>query len=316
MPKVNGCTNTEFHGEFENFCQNENYFQIRPPKITALLCPFPALSPAETSLFPRNFAESSIVGYQTTTLTKGANKSFALQFESLENPGQAVRIDNLFPGTTFKAGASWTAADQIWAWDATANNWAKYAYYENKRVTPVVPAGWYKYNFLTDQSFVAVTDSDVVQPGETFLYMRNQSGSIELQMSGLVRDMADATQSFTITKGVNVFMAYPWPVELTIAEISTKATHSNLKAGASWTAADQIWAWDTTANNWAKYAYYENKRVTPVVPAGWYKYNFLTDKSFVAVTDADKVAAGEGFLYIRNQSGTNTITWNAITPAE
>ena len=161
----------------ENFCQNENYFQIRPPKITALLCPFPALSPAETSLFPRNFAESSIVGYQTTTLTKGANKSFALQFESLENPGQAVRIDNLFPGTTFKAGASWTAADQIWAWDATANNWAKYAYYENKRVTPVVPAGWYKYNFLTDKSFVAVTDADKVAAGEGFLYIRNQSGT-------------------------------------------------------------------------------------------------------------------------------------------
>ena len=111
-------------------------------------------------------------------------------------------------------------------------------------------------------------------------------------------------------------MAYPWPVELKIAELSTKATHSNLKTAATWAGSDQIWAWDTTANNWAKYAYYANPRATPAVPAGWYKYNFLTDNSFSAVTDADKIAAGEGFLYVRNVSGTNVITWNALTPAE
>ena len=258
----------------------------------------------------------NIVGYNTATVTRPNKKTFALQFESPENPGQAIRIDNLFPGTTFKAGAGWVASDQIWAWDATANNWAKYAYYENKRSNPQVPAGWYKYNFLTDLSFVALTDADVVQPGQTFLYIRNQSGSITLQMAGQIKAMTDATQSVSITRPNKVFMAYPWPVELKIAEISTKATHSNLKAGAGWVASDQIWAWDATANNWAKYAYYENKRAQPAVPAGWYKYNFLTDNSFVAVTDADKVSAGEGFLYIRNQSGTNVITWNALTPAE
>ena len=259
---------------------------------------------------------SNIVGYQTATLTKGANKTFALQFESPENPGQAISIDNLFPGTTFKAGGSWGGSDQIWAWDTTVNNWAKYAYYENKRATPAVPAAWYKYNFLTDKSFSDLTSTDVVRPGQTFLYIRNQSGSIVLQMAGQIKSMSDATQSFTVTKGDNVFVAYPWPVELKIAELSTKATHTNLKAGGSWGGSDQIWAWDTTANNWAKYAYYENKRATPAVPAGWYKYNFLTDKSFVAVTDADKVSAGEGFLYVRNQSGTNVITWDALSPAE
>ena len=300
----------------KTFAKNENYFQIRSPKITALLCPFPALSLAETTRFPRNCVESTIVGYQTATVTRPNKKTFALQYESIQNPGQAVNIADLFPGTTFKAGASWGAADQIWAWDATANNWAKYAYYENKRVSPAIPAGWYKYNFLTDNSFTPVTEDDVVQPGQTFLYIRNQSGSIELVMSGMVKDMTDATQSVSVTRPNKVFMAYPWPVDLKIAEISTKATHSNLKAGASWGAADQVWAWDASANNWAKYAYYENKRVSPALPAGWYKYNFLTDKSFVAVTDDDKVGPGEGFLYIRNASGTNVITWNALQSAE
>ena len=271
---------------------------------------------AETPRFSRNCVGSNIVGYQTATVAKSNKKTFALQYESLQNPGQAVNIANLFPGTTFKAGATWAAADQIWVWSATANNWAKYAYYANPRVSPAVPAGWYKYNFLTDKSFVAVTEDDVVQPGQTFLFIRNQTGSIELIMSGLVKDMADASQTFSIAKGNKVFMAYPWPVDLKIADISTKATHSNLKAGATWAAADQVWAWDTTANNWAKYAYYANPRVSPAVPAGWYKYNFLTDKSFVAVTDDDKVGPGEGFLYIRNQTGTNVITWNALEAAE
>ena len=280
--------------------------------FSALLCPIPALSPEETPEFPRNFTESTIVGYQTATVTSPNKKTFALQYESIQNPGQAVNIANLFPGTTFKAGAGWAACDQIWAWDATANNWAKYAYYENKRLS--APAGWYKYNFLTDKSFVPVTSEDVVLPGQTFLYIRNQTGSIELLMSGLVKDMTDATQSVSITSPNKVFMSYPWPIELKISEISTKATHSNLKTGAGWAACDQIWAWDTTANNWAKYAYYENKRLS--APAGWYKYNFLTDKSFVAVTDDDKVGPGEGFLYIRNQTGTNVITWNALQSAE
>lgn len=117
---------------------------------------------------------ANIVGYQTATVAKPNKKTFALQFESLENPGQAVRIDNLFPGTTFKAGASWAAADQIWTWDTTENTWAKYAYYANTRANPPVPAGWYKY---VDNSFVAVTDADKVAPGEGFLYVRNQSGT-------------------------------------------------------------------------------------------------------------------------------------------
>ena len=255
---------------------------------------------------------ANIVGYTSATVTKPNKKTFALQFESLTNPGEPVNIADLFPGTTFKAGANWTASDQIWVWDTTANNWAKYAYYEWTRTEPKKPAGWYKYNFLTDNSFVAVTADDVVQPGQTFLYIRNVAGSISLSMSGQVKEMTDATQSYTVTKPNKVFMSYPWPVELKISEISTKATHTNLKPGANWTASDQVWAWDAAANNWAKYAYYEWTRTEPKKPAGWYKYNFLTDNSFVPVTDADKVAPGEGFLYIRNVAGSNTITWKAL----
>ena len=120
---------------------------------------------------------ANIVGYSTATVTRPNKKTFALQFESPTNPGQAIRIDNLFPGTTFKAGANWAGSDQIWAWDATANTWAKYAYYENKRATPAVPAGWYKYNYLTDNSFVAVTDADKIGAGEGFLYARNATGT-------------------------------------------------------------------------------------------------------------------------------------------
>ena len=156
-----------------------------------------------------------------------------------------------------------------------------------------------------------MTAEDVVQPGQTFLYIRNVAGSVTLTMSGQVKALNDNTQSYTVTKPNKVFMTYPWPVEFKISELSTKATHTNLKAASSWTACDQIWAWDAAANNWAKYAYYEWKR-TPVQPAGWYKYNFLTDLSYVPVTDDDKVYPGEGFLYIRNVAGSNTITWKPL----
>ena len=78
-------------------------------------------------------------------------------------------------------------------------------------------------------------------------------------------------------------------------------------------AADQIWRWDTTVNGWAKYFYEKTGRGASAKYA-WKKYNYAQDK-VEDLTDADKLAPGEGFLF-RRAGETMTFTWKALQSAE
>ena len=69
---------------------------------------------------------------------------------------------------------------------------------------------------------------------------------------------------------------------------------------------DQIWRWDTTKNGWAKYGYQKPARSGT---AAWRKYD---GASFVDLTEDDKIAAGEGFLYFRGGAATLTLTFAAL----
>ena len=62
---------------------------------------------------------------------------------------------------------------------------------------------------------------------------------------------------------------------------------------------------------WAKYFY--EKKGRPAVYA-WKKYNYAEDK-VEDLTNADKLAPGEGFIFTR-AGETLTFTWKALQVAE
>ena len=196
--------------------------------------------------------------------------------------------------------------DQIWRWDTTENGWVKYGYQKPRNGT----AAWRKYD-TSGKTFSELTDTDVVLPGETFLYFRGGSATATLTLAGAVKEVT-ASPSYTISKGYYQFVARPWPVGFKLSELGEVATWSAITSVASWGGTmDQIWRWDTTSNGWVKYGYQKPRNGT----AAWRKYD-ANSKTFSELTDDDAIGPDEGFLYFRGGSAALTLTFNALQSAE
>ena len=258
---------------------------------------------------------SNVVGYKTATVAKGNNKAFSLNLSKVGSAEAGVKINELFTIDAISAIAAWgDGMDQVWRWDATVNKWAKYGYHQNPRGNPALAPAWRKYDSATG-TFAELTDDDVVLPGETFLFYRGGNATATLTLAGQVNEFT-ATKSYSIAKGYNQFVAYPWPVEIKLSELPNIATFSSIAAIAAWgDGMDQIWRWDTTVNKWAKYGYHQNPRGNPALPAAWRKYDASTG-TFSELTDDDKSLADEGFLYYRGGNATLTLTFNSLQAAE
>ena len=253
----------------------------------------------------------------TTTVKKSYPKTFAVTLTDVADPTGPIAIDKLFTINNIKAAAAFgDGMDQIWRWDTTANNWAKYGYMQNPRMPGFTTAAWRKYNGKTTTDFAELTDADVIKPGETFLYKRGGSADANLTLAGQVKEFT-ASPSYLLKKSYPQFIAYPWPVEISLLNLGEIATFSNLKAAAAFgDGMDQIWRWDTVANNWAKYGYMQNPRMPGFTTAAWRKYNGKTTTDFAELTEADKIAAGEGFLYKRGGTADLTLTFKPLQAAE
>ena len=196
------------------------------------------------------------------------------------------------------------------------NGWAKYFYEKSGRGSSATYA-WKKWNYA-ESKVEALTNVDVVNPGETFLFRRTGgAGVITLTLSGQVTEFT-ATKSYPIPDGGNIFMAYSWPVEIKIANLNALVNDDTAAAffgGGNFDGADQIWCWDTTVNGWAKYFYEKSGRGSSATYA-WKKWNYAESK-VEALTDADKLVPGEGFLFRRTGgAGALTFTWKALHAAE
>ena len=253
-----------------------------------------------------DITSANTVGYITSTVPKGGSKTFAITLTDCANPGAPVRVDNLLSSSDF-FGSSFDGADQIWRWDTTVQKWAKYFY--EKKGRPAVYA-WKKWDYAESKA-EDLTDADVVNPGETFIFTR-AGEEITLTLSGQVKEFT-ATPSYSIPKGGSVYMAYPWPVEIKISDLQSLVAGDTYSAffGSSFDGADQIWCWDTTVQKWAKYFY--EKKGRPAVYA-WKKWNYTANKA-EDLTDADKLAPGEGFIFTR-AGETLTFTWKPLQSAE
>ena len=263
---------------------------------------------AAVGLAADGLSSANVVGYISATIPGSGNKTFAVTLTDCANPGAPVRVDKLFTSDDF-FGSGFDSADQIWRWDTTANGWAKYFYEKNGRGAEATYA-WKKWDYA-EQKVLDITDADAVAPGETFLFRRMGNAPITLTLSGQVSEFT-ATSAYSIPGSGNIFMAYPWPVEVKLADLQNLVTPETYAAfyGSGFDSADQIWRWDTTANGWAKYFYEKNGRGAAATYA-WKKWNYAEGK-VEDLTDADKLAPGEGFLFRRMGNATLTFTWKAL----
>ena len=257
---------------------------------------------------------ANTVGYVSATIPAGGNKTFAVTLTDCANPGAAVRVDQLLASEDFY-GNSFANADQIWRWDTTVNKWAKY-FYERKGRPGQYTYAWKKYNYA-ESKVEDITGVDVVEPGETFIFTRaGAADSISLTLSGQVAEFT-VTPAYQIPAGGNVFMAYPWPIEIKISALESLVAAETYAAfyGNSFANADQIWRWDASINKWAKY-FYERKGRPGQYTYAWKKWNYAESK-VEDLTNDDVVHAGEGFIFTRaGAAETLNFQWKALQAAE
>ena len=259
---------------------------------------------------------ANTVGYVTATISASGNKTFAVTLTDCAKPNDAVRVDKLLTSEGFYANADFDNADQIWRWDTKVNKWAKYFFEQQGNPRTGVTKAWKKWNYA-EEKVEDITEYDVVEPGETFIFTRaGGTDPITLTLSGQVKEFT-AKPSYEIPASGNVFMAYPWPVEIKIADIPNLATFSpEAYANADFDNADQIWRWDTSVNKWGKYFYEQQGNPRTGVTKAWKKWNYAEGK-VEELTNDDKILAGEGFIYTRaGGTETLTLTWKALQSAE
>ena len=201
--------------------------------------------------------------------------------------------------------------DQIWKWDTEADNWAFYGYYMYDDDQEL--AAWHRYN-KAEGTFTAITDDDVLHSGDGFyFYNAHSSKAKTITLAGGVKPLTD-TKVYTIAKKSHNVIAYPWPVDIKIADIPKFYTGASVpKASTSWNGMDQIWCWDYENDNWAFYGNYMYDDDLEL--SAWHKYN-KTEGTFTLCTDADVIKAGQGFYFFNaHTSKAKTITFTYPVPA-
>ena len=156
-------------------------------------------------------------------------------------------------------------------------------------------------------AYYEITDADVVLAGQTFLFYNGATTNITVTTSGAVKQF-EATPSFTITRKKNQFIAYPWPVDLKISDMAKFYTGKS--SGSFGAAGDQIWRWDVLQNTWVKYCF---RKASGAAVATWQRCNTKASPvEYFALTDDDKIPAGQGFLFYNG--ATSDVTINFVYP--
>ena len=240
-------------------------------------------------MFAGVFAKTSIVGYQTVEgIQKGQFVALAIQFENVA--GGEIAIKDLLTVATPAGGNSLgTGSDQIWLWDTEESEWVKYFH----RIYRDVDYGWCEEG-KKDETNATVSS------GATVFFYRGGSATTSITLAGAVK-AATGESTVTLAKGQFAFMAYPWPIALTINDF-TKYQTTPAGGNSLGTGSDQIWLWDTEESEWVKYFH----RIYRDVDYGWCEEG---KKDATSAT----IPAGKGFFFYRGGSATDTITLPAPT---
>ena len=274
--------------------QLEIWPNYRPPLVghlrtSALYCTSSALSPEETPEFPRNFTESTIVGYANSKSI--AANTFSLGTSPFTTIGSdVVKIqDMLVPnGVTAPTFSQRTKALQLQVWNGT--DYTMYYYVSDAYIesTDEEVTGW------ADKGgdFTLAT----IAPGTGYWY-RYPEGASTFTLPGQVPEAA------TITKNVSgAFNLYgnPYPVALNLEKVVPSVAAPTFSQR---TKALQLQVWNGT--DYTMYYYVSDAYIesTDDEVTGW------ADKGgdYVGQTSAD---VSYGF-WVRSQGGeAGTITFS------
>ena len=180
---------------------------------------------------------ANTVGYDTATAPKNSFIAVGVQFvDPLTDAVRTVAISNLVETTNPRTGnAMNNNVDQIHVW--TGNAWRKY--YNKTGVG-------YVLNGAADTSKAT---SDTVSVGDCVFFRKgNHKDGGEAKICGAI--YSGDTVEYSLPKNAFTFVAYPWPVDFSIAKFAEII--SNPRAGAAMNNnVDQIHVW--TGNAWRKY---------------------------------------------------------------
>ena len=208
----------------------------------------------------------------------------AVQFEDVVN-GNTLKLKDAIKVAAPKGMPGITlAADQIWVWKSDIDDWAKYFYSSKVK-------GWCSSTDTTKET------EDTITTGQTVFFRRGGGGvATTISLSGGVTPFAAKPSYPNLVAGKYAFMAYPWPVNMPIADFSKYQGAPKGMPGST-LAADQIWVWKSDIDDWVKYFYSSKVKA----------WCISTDTS-KATTDF--IPAGEGFFFRRGGGGsTDTVTF-------
>ncbi len=179
--------------------------------------------------------------------------------------------------------------DQIWIWNTAVNTWYKYGYHR----IAANNIKWQRCDTNT-ATWYDLTESDVLAPGQSFLFYNGSTSSINVTMAGQITDLSESPY-FDIPNKKYMYVAYPWPEAKTIAQVGASyAEGYSPKSSSSFGAAmDQIWLWNTTANTWYKYGYHRISSTN----IKWQRCDTNTATWYDLDDATDVVPAGYGFLF-------------------
>lgn len=243
---------------------------------------------------------SNVVGYSKLTVNAGTYSMLGVQFEAVG--GGSMKINDLFAEPAegaYVGGVGMGDSDQLQVWDPSTSGYKQYffgdwagefgAEYDNL---------WY-----WESDDVNPTE-DTLAPGAAVWFISRGVADAEVAVSGQV--VATDTD-VTISAGTYTMVANPFPVPLSLADVTVGGTvdwiNAGFTGGVGMGDSDQVQVWDPSTSGYKQYFYgdwngefgteydqqwyWESDDVNPttdVIPVGGAMWFILRGASDVTVT--------------------------------
>lgn len=232
--------------------------------------------------------DDSDVGYSTLTVEAAKQIALTVQFEDCA--GGEIAIKDIIKSSNATANTAFGTSDQIWRW--ADNEWKQYYLSKFSDRSKTIDGWVTKESAGKDK----VTE-DTIPAGETFFFKSMKAQTVTL--AGAVKPFT-ASPSYGVAASQQVFVGYPWPQKLPIAEFNKYC--SNPTANTAFGTSDQIWRWGKNSE-WDQYYFSKYSDRSKTID-GWVTKASGGKES---VTDAE-IDVGEGFFFKSMKAQTITFT--------
>lgn len=222
------------------------------------------------------------VGYVRLDVPAGGLNLAAIPFFEVGDDGQHT-VGEIFGGQ-LNAGFSFSAADNILKWDKSNQNYIIFW-------KSAIGGQWRQFPEGTETT-------NTINPGEAFFISSRAVTDQVVYMMGEVPDANTVPGGNASVEGVEglTMMSYAFPTEVAVTNTSLDDTAAK---GFSFSAADNILAWDVTNQSYVIYWVSQ-------ISGSWRKFPEGTDTT-------DTFKPGQGIFYSR-RPGQGSFTWTEAKP--